>query len=285
MSRTIFLTMYYDKKIVNTNSKIFFNIQCGKKDSSINLQMIGDDTGDNISNKNKYWSEITGNYWFYKNFTDLKKYDYVGLNSYRRFFNFKFNEVDPIYFSTLDEVKNLLDKYSNSQIEKLMKDYDAITPIPFTYRSSIWTICKKNYNENDFLVLREVVREKYPDYLSTFDQFFFKNNKMIGHNMFIMRTDDFIDFSEWVFNILFEVEQKINPTNYNVQMIRVFGYMHELLLNIYIEKNMSKILRSQLSFVDKRLKGFKFNNPLYRYLCNIIFFISKRLSGDKNLES
>jgi len=283
MSRAIFLTMYYDKKIVNTNLELFYNIQCGKKESNIDLEMVGDDSGDNISHKNKHWSEITGNYWFYKNFKDLKKYDYVGLNSYRRLFRFKFNRVNPVHFSTLEEVEGLLHSYSDFQVEKLMKDCDVITPIPYTYKSSIWEICKKNYNENDFLVLRGVVAEKYPDYLSEFDIFFFKNNKMIGHNMFVMRTDDFIDFCDWVFDILFEVERRIDPRYYNSQMIRVFGYMHELLLHIYIEKNMSKILRSQICFADEKLKGIKFNSSLYRFLCSVIFSISSGFSWGKKL--
>ena len=38
--------------------------------------MIGDDTGDNISEKNPYYSEATGIYWIWKNVHDV---EYVGL--------------------------------------------------------------------------------------------------------------------------------------------------------------------------------------------------------------
>lgn len=276
MSKIIFLTMYYNKKIVDTKLEPFYEIQCGKEVLDNDLKMHRDNTGDNISYKNKYWSEITGIYWFYKNAQNLENYDYIGLNSYRRFFNFKFNGNKPVQFSSLGDVKKLLDEYHKIPFSNIFSQYEAITPIPYTYRTSIWNICKKNYNENDFIVLRDVIRLKYPDYLNDFDKFFFKNNKMIGHNMFVMRTKDFIAFCKWVFDILFEVERKIDPSSYNIQMIRVFGYMHELLLHIYIQKNMPTVLRSQLCFADEKLKGFRFNSFVYRFLCNILFFLENK---------
>lgn len=279
MDKVIFLTMYYKQKLVDTDFAPFYNIQCGAENLECNLKMECDNTGENISYKNKHWSEITGIYWFYKNNKNLRNYDYVALNSYRRFFNFNFNTSDPVEFSSIDEVNKLLVGYKAISLSNIMSKCDVMTPIPYTYRTSIWNICKKNYNENDFIVLRDVIRLKYPDYLEDFDEFFFANNKMIGHNMFIMKTDDFINFCDWVFDILFEVEKKINPSEYNIQMIRVFGYMHEVLLHIYIQKNMTKVLRSQLCFADKKLKGMKFNNSLYRFLCNVLFFVEKNLIG------
>jgi hypothetical protein len=68
------------------SNSIYFDIQCGKDHTHTDLGMTADNTGLNISDRNPAWSEITGLYWAWKNMKDI---DYIGLCSYRRFFNFK----------------------------------------------------------------------------------------------------------------------------------------------------------------------------------------------------
>ena len=48
--------------------------------------MIGDDTGDNISELNRYFCELTAIYWAWKNYDKLGNPDYIGLCHYRRLF-------------------------------------------------------------------------------------------------------------------------------------------------------------------------------------------------------
>lgn len=51
-------------------------------DSSYNWlieNMIGDDTGDNISAKNRFYNEVTSIYWAWKNAAKLDNPDYIGF--------------------------------------------------------------------------------------------------------------------------------------------------------------------------------------------------------------
>ena len=63
------LTMYYRNHFGIVQSDHLYPIQCGRSDAREKeiLEMDGDDTGMNISGRNKYWSEITGLYWYWKN--------------------------------------------------------------------------------------------------------------------------------------------------------------------------------------------------------------------------
>lgn len=63
---------------------IYLPVHVGKKGKT-DLGYQGDDTGDNISDKNTNYCELTGLYWAWKNL----KADYKGLSHYRRHFMVK----------------------------------------------------------------------------------------------------------------------------------------------------------------------------------------------------
>ena len=53
---------------------------------NFNNEWIGDNTGQNISNKNKYYGEYTFHYWFWKNMIDnISDKDWIGFCAYRRY--------------------------------------------------------------------------------------------------------------------------------------------------------------------------------------------------------
>ena len=82
MSIKIFVG-YHKPSIFLLKSELFVPIQLGRKvanqpskDGSLSKDdilwmkknTIGDDTGDNISELNRYYCELTGIYWIYKNY-------------------------------------------------------------------------------------------------------------------------------------------------------------------------------------------------------------------------
>ena len=64
--------------------------------------MIGDDTGNNISKKNGSYNEMTCLYWAWKNYDKLGNPDYIGLMHYRRHFILHEGEIDVVHFDKLD---------------------------------------------------------------------------------------------------------------------------------------------------------------------------------------
>lgn len=279
MSLLRILVCHYKPAPVLTDGDVYFNIQCGRDDTNLILDMQGDNTGVNISARNRYWSEITGLYWAWKN---LEKTKYVGLCSYRRFFNFKNPEFTPFKIIG-DKSSSEVAAIKLPEFDKIFNKYDVIVPKPYVYAYSIKKVCSMNYRDDDFAKLEKLVHDLSPDYDEAYRAVLYETNKMIGHNMFIMSWENFDDYCRWVFNILFELEKIIEPNNYPTKQVRVFGYMHELLLAVYIEKNNLRKFYSQVTWITNSANGFKFNKFYYRLLATVYYRFCKLYADSKRI--
>lgn len=57
--------------------------------------------------------------------------------------------------------------------------------------------------------------------------------------MFIMKYDDFEKYCEWSFAVMDEIEKQIDYSNYPPYQKRVFGFIAERLMNIYIRSRIN----------------------------------------------
>lgn len=241
----------------------FIPIQVGKAIAKEDLGIQGDDTGDSISSKNPNFCELTGHYWLWKNGPKSK---YVGLNHYRRYFDFshKLPYGTNIFDCTPKDIEKV---FSNlPDLDTVFSKYDIIVAKP-----NIHPLCGAlNYQmmriPNDYDILENVIKEKYPEYWQSYYETMYHNNKFSSYNMFIMEHNMFNNYSEWLFNILFEVEKRVIISGYTDQA-RVFGYMSEYLLNVYIHHNRLKALKVPVLMVRDKLY---YENKYVHYVKNFI---------------
>ncbi|KRL31387.1 lipopolysaccharide biosynthesis glycosyltransferase [Companilactobacillus paralimentarius DSM 13238 = JCM 10415] len=201
---------------------IYFPILVGAyKNYKKEITYQRDDIGDNISKKNSSYNELTAIYWAWKNLDA----DIVGLVHYRRYF-FK-NVVNK-------DLKNVIDK---NDIEALLSKHDVILPrkrnyiIETNYSHYIHAHHKEPIDET-----RKIIARYYPEYLSSFDKVM-SRRKAHMFNMFIMKRNLFDNYSKWLMGVLDKLEDKIDISNYSVQESRVFGYVSEVLMDVWIETN------------------------------------------------
>ena len=191
-----------------------------------------DDEGDNISIKNPHFCELTCHYWAWKN---LKNVDIIGLNHYRRYFDFQKRwpqfSADKRFVATEEFLKQ---GYKFPDIENILQKYDIILPIARHWRVSNTQQYGDYHIAKDWEMLRQIIKERNPQYMPAFEKTMDHSNKAAGYNMFITHWEHFDAYSEWLFEILFEVERRVPPIDDPIQS-RIYGYMSERLINVFCE--------------------------------------------------
>lgn len=186
---------------------VFVPIHVGRGLSTPLAGMIGDDTGDNISEKNPSYCEMTAHYWIWKNVKDT---EFVGVCHYRRYFGIDISE---------------------GNIEQLMKGYDVMMVEPSFYTDSVYSYFAKFMGAENMTILSLVMKKRCPDFFETLEKVC-DGIKFHPFNMLLCRKPLFDDYCEWMFGILGECEKYIKPAPYT-NAKRALAYMAEMLTGVY----------------------------------------------------
>lgn len=218
---------------------IYMPVQVGKAlHPDLDLGFQPDDQGENISEKNGTYCELTAIYWAWKN---LKDADYIGLAHYRRYFSFGTSEFRDII--TVPSGSDMIPSNDEEQIRKALEKADIIVanPATFPYRAAYdYAI---GHHGDDFKTLYEIIKEKYPEYIPAFDKAFLRGNHLSLYNMFITRRDIFEEYCEFLFTVLGEAEKRIDTRDYTPYQKRLLGFLAERLFNVFVTKKKMDGLR------------------------------------------
>ena len=212
------------KKAQVPTENIYIPVHVGAEGKEL-FGFTPDNTGENISIKNPYYCELTGLYWAWKNL----ECDVVGLVHYRRYFGKK--NKDDFYAGTIGQ----------QTVEELMGKYDVVLAKPRNYYiESIKTHFYnhiKVFSKVDYIVyLEKTLKELSPEYMEAYNKVF-SRTKAHMCNMFIMKKSDFDKYCEWLFSILGYMEEHHSDFTGEDQMPRIYGFIGELLLDVYVTKN------------------------------------------------
>ena len=184
---------------------------------------LRDDSGYNISERNGSYSELTVLYWLWKNCDDIcPDADQIGLCHYRR------------YFAEPGRKKGIL---SAGSAGRVVKPGQTVLPKARNYViESNYSHYAHAHNAADLDAARAVIEEKYPEYLKAFDS---RMALSTGHrfNMFIMPRGQFDSYCSWLFDILFDLEERIDASGYEGRDRRVMGLAAERLLDVWLDAN------------------------------------------------
>lgn len=185
------------------------------------LPYTPDNTGPNISEKNPGFCELTCLYWAWQNL----QADAVGLCHYRRHF------AGRRLGGRWDRVLTL------RRAEKLLQKAPVVLPEKRNYFIETgYSQYVHAHHRADLVATEAVLAERWPEYLPAFTATL---QRTYGHrfNMFLMRRPELDSYCAWLFDVLFELEKRLDISDYNDYDRRVFGFVGERLLDVWLETN------------------------------------------------
>ena len=215
---------------------MYLPLHVGKAGKDLDLGFQGDDTGENISRKNPTFCELTGLYWAWKNLDA----DYVGLSHYRR--HFRGSPGRDKWACILTE----------RQAVELLKTADVLLPKRRNYYiETVYSQYVHAHPAEPLELALALASERGARYAAAAEQLKKRSWTHI-FNMFIMKREILDGYCRWLFPILFEVEQRIDTGSYSDYDKRVFGFLSERLLDVYLEANEIASREVPVMFMEKQ---------------------------------
>ena len=230
----------------------------------------GDDSGDNISDLNYSFCELTVMYWIWKNYDKIENPDYIGFCHYRRIF-----DVD------------------SETLDRFISD-NHIIYAGFRERVKYETIyeqfCKRHKNDLDLCI--DYFRLNNKDFYESLNEYLsLPFEKSALFNMFVVQKDIFFECCGLLFELLFDLKNKIDLSTYSFYGSRVFGFIAERIIgaffyhkfkqgyrlkksvpfffeNQYLKVSIANVFGEKLEIYEL-LKGNKYNSSSNEKIVNI----------------
>lgn len=220
----VFMAKFYKDKQLNIEYPIpkwITQIQVGASLCKERVADILDCDGENISNKNVNYSELTALYWMWKNRLVCESVDdvmeYYGLCHYRR-----------ILELSEDDVLRLWDN-----------DVDVVLPYPMPYEPNIEAHHRRYLKDEDWKAVLIALQELQPDYVRALSEIL-GQRYLYNYNIIVARKKVLEEYCSWLFPILERVEELSVPKGVS-RADRYIGYVGETLLTIYFMYNKKRL--------------------------------------------
>lgn len=230
MKTTVYV-LTHKNFIPPNDTKMYVPLHVGHTFCVSDYGFMGDDTGDNISERNDTFSELTGLYWAWKN-DDTS--DIIGTCHYRRYL--------------INEGEELL---TEPEVEEILKDYDLITTkelkLNFPYEYGFKEHHKPLYLEET----KKAIESLYPEDLPVFNSAIKGVHTYFG-NMMIMKKETYSAYMKWLFDILFFMDRNITVDEPDSYHRRIYGFISEFLLYVYVKSRGLKAYECKVGMTEEK---------------------------------
>lgn len=234
------------KKYDELNLEGYYPIQVGASKAETDLGYLKDSTGENISDLNFTYCELTAMYWMWKNYSEGQ---YWGLCHYRRYLSKNLNKRE----KGIVRKKDIL-KYFESGKKIIVPKYSKKEECNgWLYRDK-----REEEQQQSWVLMRKIFESDCPEYLEAFDTILY-GEQAIFSNMFISSRESFCEYCKWVFPLLDKFLKKYDAIYEPVP--RMAGFISEYLLNIWIIKNFTE---NEIQYMDIYNTEMEYNSNLIK---------------------
>lgn len=223
---------------------IYIPLHVGRAVSK-DLGYLGDDQGENISALNPYYGELTGLYWIWKHETEA---DLVGICHYRRYF-----------LNDSGRVMNQTD------YEEMLADCDVMTSEIVSADSSNWETYASTHNVADMQAVGEAVKKLFPEDYKAFCDVLGDSRCCYG-NLMVTTLEKYREYCEWLFILLEEAGKNIDVSGYDSYHKRVYGFLSEVLLYVWITARGYRIQEGKIGVTSEKAETTEFKQRIERLI-------------------
>lgn len=197
------------------------------------VDMLGDDTGDNIAPLNPYYCELTAMYWAWRNDSS----PFVGFYHYRRFLNFVVDETwqggfgfsMPLTQSTIDYLAH---PGQQELALRMLQIGDVIIPRRFAQESSVEAQYLKYHPVEPWEHFKLMITQRFPSGRRYLDVFRLTNLSTTC-NMFVMPRSIFDLYCNDLFTIIDPIWNHWGP-KWGNYLNRYPGFLAERFLGFWL---------------------------------------------------
>ncbi len=223
-NRTVKIVVATHKEYRMPEDEMYLPLQVGAEGKSFDFGYQKDNEGENISSRNPGYCELTGLYWAWKNLDA----DYIGLVHYRRHFSsgrgknewervLTYEDLQPY----LGKVKIFVPKKRRYYIESLYSHY-----------AHTHYACQLDET-------KKIIAENYSEYIESYDRVV-KRTYGYMFNMMLMERNLFQEYCEWLFDILFALEKRLDMPELSDFQKRYYGRVSEIIFNVWLDRQLTE---------------------------------------------
>ena len=206
--------------------------------------MIPDNIGQNISEWNRSYCELTAQYWAWKNDTAT----WQGLFHYRRYLDFRRlypsnTRVRPYWIARTPTEPVLQEAgYEPEHLLEQLHSYEAVIPLPeevgMTAEQQYATA--PHHHIHDLHLMMDLLRQDSPQDWRAAEEYLNRTRLLFG-NIFLMRRHLLERYCTWLFPLLARYDEQKKVEGYSPQALRVDGYLAERLLGVFLTRQQKNV--------------------------------------------